>query len=163
MVGLLSLDHKTHYTELCLHFFSHVQEMLPHSRCRWLNARLQWLHCKRTGAMCIPWCANLITGLQECNQQTIPSMCKCHHDLSQWSPRRKQKSRVSNISQYPTYQTETWAGTRLNIKVLSYQCKDFSRPSYLYNLNSYTWKDGLYIETGPSFWSEKVITSTIDF
>ena len=47
-------------------------------------------------------------------------------------------------------------GGRLNIKMPSYQYRDshykdktVSRPSYLYNRNILTWKDGLHIEAGP--------------
>ena len=50
-------------------------------------------------------------------------------------------------------------GGRLSIKITSYQYMDshfkdktVSRPSYLYNGNLHTWKDGLYIETGPWAW-----------
>ena len=45
----------------------------------------------------------------------------------------------------------------LNMKMSSYQYKNshyedkmVMRPSYLYNRNPCTWKDGHYIETGPS-------------
>ena len=48
-------------------------------------------------------------------------------------------------------------GGRLNIKVLPYHFRDSHykdktvlRPSYLYNKNVHTWKDGLYIVTGLS-------------
>ena len=43
----------------------------------------------------------------------------------------------------------------LNIKTPSYQYKNShdknktARPSYIYNGNPHTWKDHLYIETGP--------------
>ena len=47
-------------------------------------------------------------------------------------------------------------GPRLNIEMTSYQYRDshykdktVSRQSYLHNGNSHTWKDRLYIETGP--------------
>ena len=49
-----------------------------------------------------------------------------------------------------------WHGGYLNIKMSSYQYKDsyykdkkVSRPSYLYNENPHTWKNGLYIVMGP--------------
>ena len=50
----------------------------------------------------------------------------------------------------------TQPGAHLNIKMSSYQYKDshykdkmVSWPSYLYNGNCHTWKDGLYIERQP--------------
>ena len=49
-----------------------------------------------------------------------------------------------------------YTGDRINIKMQSYQYRDpyvkdktVSRPSYLLHGNPHTWKDGLYIETGP--------------
>ena len=64
------------------------------------------------------------------------------------------------------------SGARLNTKMSSYQYRNsrykdntISRPSYLYNGNLHTWKDSLYIETGPR-WSlcirwAAVITTTM--
>ena len=54
----------------------------------------------------------------------------------------------------PLVELESWEG--LNIKMVSYQCRDprdedtmVSWLFYLHNGNPHTWKDGLYIETGP--------------
>ena len=53
-------------------------------------------------------------------------------------------------------QTCTPAGGCLNIKMLSHQYRDshllnkmVSKPSYLYNGNPHTWKNCIYIKTGP--------------
>ena len=49
-------------------------------------------------------------------------------------------------------------GGRLNIRMpyqninSHYKDKTVSQPSYLYNWNSFTWKDYLYIETGPGIY-----------
>ena len=70
---------------------------------------------------------------------------------------------LRNLSHPIRFQCSVWKrpGDRLNKKIPSYRYKDshykgntVSRPSYLYNGNSYTWKYGLQIEKGPSpFWT----------
>ena len=61
---------------------------------------------------------------------------------------------------------ETAPWVRLNIKILScqdmeshYKYKIVSWPSCLYNGNLHTWKDGLYIESGPKPPSKPLLTS----